>query len=184
LKPNGRNLYRDTSEYIDGHFLVPYLCNRGGGAIGFIPVCMSVCPSTKFCALLATMCAAIALKLCTLLYIYDLQIKFKYGCYRPIFGRVIPVNLAIERNFTFFCTFLSLDTDIHLIFGKCTLLCHTMIQIKFEFGFYPIIFHEVKAFGFRKISRIISFPHFFLSAYRYSVDIWYIALPYQDTDQV
>jgi hypothetical protein len=24
----------------------------------------------------------------------------------------------------------------------------------------------------------------FLSAYRYSFDIWYIALPYQDTDQV
>jgi hypothetical protein len=25
---------------------------------------------------------------------------------------------------------------------------------------------------------------FFLSAYRYSFDIWYIALPYQDIDQV
>jgi hypothetical protein len=25
---------------------------------------------------------------------------------------------------------------------------------------------------------------FFLSAYRYSFDIWYIAFPYQDTDQV
>jgi hypothetical protein len=26
------------------------------------------------------------------------------------------------------------------------------------------------------------FPDFFLSAYRYSFDIWYIALPYLDTD--
>jgi hypothetical protein len=28
------------------------------------------------------------------------------------------------------------------------------------------------------------FRTFFLSAYRYSFDIWYIALPHQDTDQV
>jgi hypothetical protein len=28
------------------------------------------------------------------------------------------------------------------------------------------------------------FRPFFLFAYRYSFDIWYIALPYQDTDQV
>jgi hypothetical protein len=39
----------------------------------------------------------------------------------------------------------SLLTDIHLIFG--TLLCHTKIQIKFEFGFDPLIFHEVMALG-------------------------------------
>jgi hypothetical protein len=36
--------------------------------------------------------------------------------------------------------FFSLLTDIHLIFG--TLICHTTIQIKFEFGFDPLIFHE------------------------------------------
>jgi hypothetical protein len=54
---------------------------------------------------------------------------------------------------------LSLLTDIHLIFG--TLLCHTKIQIKFEFGFDPLIFHEVMALGLRKKSRIISFMHFF-----------------------
>jgi hypothetical protein len=33
-------------------------------------------------------------------------------------------------------------------------------------------------------TELVSFPHFFLSAYRYSFDIWYIALPYQNTDQV
>jgi hypothetical protein len=76
----------------------------------------------------------------------------------------------------------SLLIDIHLIFG--TLLCHTKIQIKYEFGFDPLIFTEVMALGLRKISRIISFPDFFLSACRYSFDNWYIALPYQDTDQV
>jgi hypothetical protein len=70
------------------------------------------------------MCAAIALKLYTWLYTYDLQIKFEDGCYRPIFRRVMPLE-----------------------------------------GFY-------------------SFPDFFSSAFRYSFDTWYIALPYQDTDQV
>jgi hypothetical protein len=67
-----------------------------------------------------------------------------------------------------------------LIFG--TLLCNAKIQIKFELGFDPLIFHEVMALALGKKSRIISFPDFFLSAYRYSFDIWYIALPYQDTD--
>jgi hypothetical protein len=45
--------------------------------------------------------------------------------------------------------FFSLHTDIHLIFG--TLLCHTnIIQIKFEFGSDPLIFHEVMALGLRE----------------------------------
>jgi hypothetical protein len=63
------------------------------------------------------------------------------------------------RDFTVFRTFFSLLTDIHLIFG--TLLCHTKIQIKFEFGFDPLIFHEVMALGLREKSRIINFTHFF-----------------------
>jgi hypothetical protein len=32
------------------------------------------------------------------------------------------------------------------------LLCHAKIQIKFEFGFDPLIFHEVMALELRKIS--------------------------------
>jgi hypothetical protein len=74
-------------------------------------------------------------------------------------------------------------SDIHLIFG--TLLCHTKIQIKIEFGFDPSIFHEVMALGLRKISRIISFQHFvFFRAFRYPFDILCITLSYQDTDQI
>ena len=64
------------------------------------------------------------------------------------------------------------------------LVLHDKIQVKFEFGFDPLLFPKVMVHGLREISRIISFPDFFLSAYRYSFDIWYIALPYQDTDQV
>jgi hypothetical protein len=44
--------------------------------------------------------------------------------------------------------FFSLLTDIHLVFG--TLLCHTKIQIEFEFGSDPLIFLEVMALGLRK----------------------------------
>jgi hypothetical protein len=58
-------------------------------------------------------------------------------------------ELCPLRDFTVFRTFfLSLLTDIHLIFG--TLLCHTKIQIKFEFGSDPLIFHEVMALGLGK----------------------------------
>jgi hypothetical protein len=46
-------------------------------------------------------------------------------------------------SFTHF--FFALLTDIHLIFG--TLLWNTKIRIKFEFGFDPLIFHEVMALG-------------------------------------
>ena len=70
-------------------------------------------------------------------------------------------------------------SHIHLIFG--TLLCHTKKQIKFEFGFDPLIFHEVMALALRKKSRIFCFMALFSS---YSFDILYMALPYLDTDQV
>jgi hypothetical protein len=68
-----------------------------------------------------------------------------------------------------------------LIFG--TLLCHTKIQIKFEFGSNPMIFHEVMAPGLRK--KITNYQFYALFFYlSYSFDIWYIALQYLDTDQV
>jgi hypothetical protein len=71
-------------------------------------------------------------------------------------------------------------SDIYLIFS--TLLCHIKIQIKFEFCIDPLIFHEVMTLWLRKISQIISFPHFFVRAFRYLFDIWCIALPNQHTD--
>jgi hypothetical protein len=36
----------------------------------------------------------------------------------------------------------------------------------------------------RPLGDFTIFRTFFLPAYRYSFDIWYIALPYLDTDQV
>jgi hypothetical protein len=52
-------------------------------------------------------------------------------------------------NYQFSTLFFSLLTDIHLIFG--TLFCHTKLQIKFEFGFNPLEFHEVMAHGLKII---------------------------------
>jgi hypothetical protein len=69
--------------------------------------------------------------------------------------------MPLEGFYSFPDFFFALLTDIDLIFG--TLLCNTKIQIKFEFGFDPLIFHKVMALGLRKKSRIISFPDFFFS---------------------
>jgi hypothetical protein len=90
--------------------------------------------------------------------------------------------LGLRKKITNY-QFCALFSHIYLIFG--TLLCHTYIQIKFEFGSDPLIFHEVMALGLRKKSRIVSFSLLtviLFSLNSYSFDIWYIALPHQDTD--
>jgi hypothetical protein len=46
----------------------------------------------------------------------------------------------------------SLLTGIHLIFG--TLLCHTKMQIKIEFGFDLLIFPEVMALDLEKYDKL------------------------------
>jgi hypothetical protein len=78
-----------------------------------------------------------------------------------IFTKLWPLDLEKKSQIISFPEFFfsSLLTDIHLIFF--TLICHTKIQIKFEFGFDPLIFHEVMTLWLTKISRIISFLDFF-----------------------
>jgi hypothetical protein len=101
-----------------------------------------------FFGFLSAICTAIASKLCTQLYIYDLQIMIEDGYYRPVFERVMlsersqlcPLNLTILGDFTVFGTFFSLLTYIHLIFGA--LICHSKIQIKFEFDFDALAARE------------------------------------------
>jgi hypothetical protein len=87
--------------------------------------------------------------------------------------------MPLTGFYSFLDFFFSLLTDIHLIFR--TLLYHTEIQIKFEFGSDPLIFHEVMTLGLRK--KITNFQFYALFS-SYSFDIWYMALPYLDTDQV
>jgi hypothetical protein len=76
----------------------------------------------------------------------------------------LSVHLSVSPVNQFSALFLFALSDIHLIFG--ILLCHTKIQIKFEFGFDPLIFHEVMALGLRKMSWIISFLYFFHSCFQ------------------
>jgi hypothetical protein len=71
-------------------------------------------------------------------------------------------ELCPLRDFTVF----SLLTDIHLILG--TLLFHTKIQIKFEFGSDPLIFHEVMAL---RLTKKITNYHFYALFFSYSFDI-------------
>jgi hypothetical protein len=57
-----------------------------------------------------------------------------------------------------FTTLLSFVFSVfHFIFG--TLLDHTKIQMKFKFGFDPLIFHEVVALKLRTILPNVSFLH-------------------------
>jgi hypothetical protein len=60
-------------------------------------------------------CAAIVLTLCTWLYIFDLQTKFKDGCYQPILERVMPLEhshfkgfLQFSRVFSKMCAAIAL----------------------------------------------------------------------------
>jgi hypothetical protein len=93
--------------------------------------------------------------------------SFEFGSDLLIFHEVMALGLRKKSriiNFPHF--FFALLTDIHLIFG--ILLCNTKIQIKFEFGFNPLIFHEVMALGLRKkYQELLVFRTFSLSAYRY-----------------
>jgi hypothetical protein len=65
--------------------------------------------------------------------------KFKFSLDPLIFHKVMALGLRkISQILSSFVL-----SDIHFIFG--TLLCHTEIQIKFEFGFDSLIFLEVMA---------------------------------------
>jgi hypothetical protein len=86
------------------------------------------------------MCAAIVLKLCTWLYIYDLQIKFYDGCHWisfPLEEILCPMNVAILRDFTV-CRFSSaMWAAISL--KLCKWLNIHDLDIKFEDGCYQPI---------------------------------------------
>jgi hypothetical protein len=115
--------------------LVPYRYN--GGDYRFYTR-LSVSPFTMFSRLFSAMCAAISLK-----YFVHGFVSMTYRSSSKMvaidqFLDDAPLNLVILRDFTVFRTFFSILTYITLIFG--TLICHTKMQIKCEFGFDPLIF--------------------------------------------
>jgi hypothetical protein len=85
------------------------------------------------------------------------------------YGRWTLKNIT---NSQFSALFLFMLSDIHLILN--TLLFHNEIQIRFEFGLDPLIFHKFMALGLTKISQILSFPHVFLSCFQ--IFVWYLVL--------
>jgi hypothetical protein len=143
---------RCTLQYEYGlSFLVPYRCNRFYSFPDFFSLCLQI-------------------------FIWYLVHCFAIPRYRSslslvlihwFFTKLWPLDLEKNYELSVLSTFFS---HIHLIFG--TLLCNTKIQIKFEFGFDPLIFHKVMAFGLRKKSRIISFPDFFSLCLQ--IFIWYL----------
>jgi hypothetical protein len=164
------------------------------------------------------------LKLCTWFYIYVLQIKFKDGCYWPIFGRVIPVEQKISfLDFFSLClqiflwylvhcfaipryrSSLSL-VSIHWFYLKLWPLdlekyhelsvlrtfflsayrysfniCFAIPRYRSSLSLVSIhwFFPKLWPLDFEKYHELSVFRTFFVSAYRYSFDIWFIALPYQ-----
>jgi hypothetical protein len=88
-------------------------------------------------------------------FLFAYRYCFAIPRYRSSLSLIFPEVMALgfrkmSQNIRFPDVFVSLLTDIHFIFG--TLFCHTKIQIKFEFGFDPLIFSKVMALGLRKIS--------------------------------
>jgi hypothetical protein len=143
---------------------------------GFDPVCLSVRPSTKFSGLFSAMCPAIALKLCIWLYNYDLQMKFEDGCYRPILRRVMPLEGLYS-----FLDFFSLCLQVSFWY-----LVHCFDIVRYRSSLILVLIHwfftKLWPLDLEKTTNYQFSALFFRSAYRYSFDIWYIALQYQDTD--
>jgi hypothetical protein len=108
------------------------------------------------------MCAAIALKLSTWLYMYDLQIKFEDGCYQPIFRKVMPL-----KGFYSFPDFFSLCLQIFIWY-----LVHCFATPRYRLSSSLVLIHwfftKLWPLDLEKKSRIISFMYFFL------IFIWYL----------
>jgi hypothetical protein len=114
---------------------------------------LSVCLSVhNVSGLFSTMCAAVALKHCAWLYIYDLQITFEDRCYWSIFGRVMPLDLSHFKGFYSF-VILSCRSNSSLV------LIH-------------YIFTKLWPLNKEKYLELSVFFTFVLSAYRYSFNIW------------
>jgi hypothetical protein len=116
------------------------------------------------------MCATIALKLCTWLYIYDLQIKFEDGCYRPIFRRIMPLE-----GFYSFTDFFSLCLQIfiwYLVYCFAIPRYRSSLRLVLINWFFtklwPLDLHQ------KKKNQINSFPHFFSLCLQ--IFIWYLVL--------
>jgi hypothetical protein len=122
---------------------------------------MNLYKNFSFFILSIAIFAGIGLKLGILFCTEKFQLQFVFRCYWIIFARVKPFSLRKTFEFDRILDFFSSPPTK----SKGTLSLHSV---------RPSVRHSGKSV----------FRTFFVGAFRYSFDIWYIALPYRDTDQV
>jgi hypothetical protein len=112
------------------------------------------------------MCAAIALKLCTWLYIYALQIKFEDDCYRPIFRWVMPLE-----GFYSFPDFFSLCLQIFILY---LVHCFGISGYRLSLSFVSIhwFFTKLWSLDLEKNHKLSVFWTFFSLCLQ--IFIWYL----------
>jgi hypothetical protein len=86
---------------------------------------------------------------------------------------MVAIDQFLEElcPFTYFTVFWTFFRSAHRYSFDIWYIALPYQDTDTECGSDPLIFHKVMALGLRKKSRIISFTHFFRSAYRYSFDI-------------
>jgi hypothetical protein len=117
-------------------------------------------PNYQFSALFLFVLSDIHLIFNILLCHTKIQTKFEFGGDPLIFHEIMTLGLRKILQIISFLHFFRCCFQIFffLIFG--TLLWHVKIQIKFEFGFDPLIFHKVMTLDFDKYHKLSVFHTF------------------------
>jgi hypothetical protein len=123
----------------------------------------------QFSLLFSAMCAAIALKLCTWIYVNDLQINFKDGYTRPIFERVTPLELSHFKGFCSFPDFFAMCAAIALK------LCTWTYKSSSKMDTITQFLEELCPLNLAILGGFIVFRTFFRSVYKYCIEILYMA---------
>jgi hypothetical protein len=127
------------------------------------------------------MCADIDLKLCTWIYIHDIQIKVKEGCYRLIIGRVMSLKLAILKDFTVFRTFFHNVCSIEL--KLCTWLLYLWLTDQGQRRLLSTNYWKSYVLEISHFKGFYSFSDFFHNVCSYSFETLYMVLHLWRTDQ-
>jgi hypothetical protein len=82
-----------------------------------------------------------------------------------------PLNLEKIMNYQFSSLFFVHAFRYLFDIWYIALPYQDIDKKKYEFGFDPLIFHEVMALGLKKYPKLSVFRTFFVRAFRYSFDI-------------
>ena len=120
--------------------------------------------NTQFSALFSYVLWHIELKFCTWFCYTVLQIKFECRQFPSSFVRVMPPYVTYNTGNTQFSALFSYMLW-HIQLKFCTILCYTVLQIKFECCQFASIFVGVMPLLELRILEIHSFPHFSLTCF-------------------